>query len=281
MSKSAVDYAQQAQELCVLSDVYIQLNEMLSRDDCSMEQLSDAIAYEPAIAASLLKLANSAMFNMPRQVDNLARALVLLGLKEVKQLVSAYGVTAAFAGVNPDVADMDRFWEISVDCALICQHLAKAKQSPYADSIFLSGLFHNLGMLAMVHSEPQKVKYCESYDREETPWERQQNVFGFRFSDCGAELLKLWSLPDAIVRPITEFNRQDVIQLAEDSSILYIASRLAVMNADPSIYAKQQIIDPAVLKKLGLTKQDLKDALAYCNEQAMELLATFPIQRSA
>ncbi len=85
-----------------------------------MEQLAEAVAFEPAIAASILKIANSAMFSMPRKIDNLSKALVLLGLKEVKKLVNAYGITAAFSNINPKVADMDKFWEISVDCALIC-----------------------------------------------------------------------------------------------------------------------------------------------------------------
>lgn len=61
MSKSPLDYVKKAQELCVLSDVYMTLNRMLSSDSCSMEELADVIAYEPAIAESILKIANSAM----------------------------------------------------------------------------------------------------------------------------------------------------------------------------------------------------------------------------
>ena len=279
MSKSPVEYAKQAQELCVLSDVYIKLNQMLMSDDCSMAKLADAIAYEPAIAASLLKMANSAMFCMPRQIDSLPKALVLLGLNQVQRLVSAYGVTAAFSDINPDVADMDKFWEISVDCALICQHLAKVKRLPDSEGIFLSGLFHNLGMLVMIHSEPEKVKYCESYDRSETPWQRQLDVFGFTFGDCSAELLKLWNLPSLIITPISEFNQQELQTLSANSQLLYVASRLAVINAQPGLYAKEELIHQDLLDSLPVSMDELNQALDFCNEQAMELLATFPIQR--
>ena len=74
MSKSSLDYVKQAQELCVLSDVYMTLNRMFSSDSYSMEELADVIAYEPAIAESILKITNSAMFSMPRKLDRLSKA---------------------------------------------------------------------------------------------------------------------------------------------------------------------------------------------------------------
>ncbi len=279
MSKTALEYAEQAQELCVLSDVYVKVNQMLMSDDCSMAKLADAIAYEPAIAASLLKMANSAMFSMPKQVDSLSKALVLLGLSKVKNLVSAYGVTAAFSDIDPKVADMDKFWEISVDCALICQYLANEKHLPNTDGIFLSGLFHNLGMLAIIHSAPDKVKYCEAYDSDETPWERQQDVFGYTFADCSAQLLTLWNLPSQIIEPIAQVNLEEISQSSSNAKLLYIASRLAVINAEPGIY-HLDLIDSSILDDLDISGEDLKESLAYCNQQAMELLAAFPIQTS-
>ena len=251
---------------------------MLSSDSCSMEELADAIAYEPAIAASILKIANSAMFSMPRKIDSLAKALVLLGIGEVKKLVNAYGVTAAFSSIDPKVADMDKFWEISVDCALICQYFSKSKKIANTDSIFLSGLFHNLGMLAIVHSEPDKVRYCEGYDSDETPWFRQNEMFGFTFADCTTELLKLWNLPDTIIQPITEFNSAELAPLPANSKLLYIASRLAVINAEPGVYTKEALIHQDILDDLGISLDEINQSLEYCNLQAMELLATFPIQ---
>ncbi len=278
MSNSPLDYAKQAQELCVLSDVYMTLNQMLSSDGCSMEELADAIAYEPAIAASILKMANSAMFSMPREIDSLSKALVLLGIKQVKNLVNAYGITAAFSSIDPKVADMDKFWEISVDCALICQHFAKSKRIPDCDNIFLSGLFHNLGMLAIVHSEPGKVSYCDDYNSEETPWERQSEMFGFTFADCTTELLKLWNLPSTIIQPIAEFNGEELTSKAANSKLLHIASRIAVINAEPGVFSKEALLNQGILDELDISFEEINESLEYCNLQAMELLATFPIQ---
>jgi len=277
MQQSPEAYAKQAQELCVLPDIYTRLSDMLARDDCSLDDLAEIIILEPAIASTLLKIANSAMFNFPRQVDNIQKALLLLGLKEVQKLVNAYGVTAAFAGLDPEIADMDRFWEISVDCALICQFLAQKKKIPNTNTIFLSGLFHNLGALAIIHNAPEKVKYCEQYDTKETPWQRQQDVFGFTFADCSAELLKLWNLPDNIVEPISKFNLAFQNELDNASNLLYVGSRLAVYNSHPGLYSKKNIVGPHIIQDLGITMDDIDEALEYCNAKALELLAAFPV----
>ncbi|NMP32031.1 HDOD domain-containing protein [Thalassotalea sp. M1531] len=277
MPQSPSDYAQQAQELCVLPDIYTKLTDMLAQDECTLDDLAEIIIMEPAIASSLLKIANSAMFNFPKQVDNIQKALLLLGLKEVQKLVNAYGVTAAFSGLDPQIADMDKFWEISVDCALICQFLARRKKIANTDTIFLSGLFHNLGALALIHNAPKEVKYCEQYDSKETPWQRQQDVFGFTFADCSAELLQLWNLPDNIVEPISKFNLAFQKELDAASNLLYIGSRLAVYNAHPGLYSKKNIVGQHLLEDLGLSMKDVDDALDYCNEKAMEMLSAFPI----
>ncbi|WP_448212875.1 HDOD domain-containing protein [Colwellia sp. MEBiC06753] len=280
MQKTPQDYALEAQELCVLPDIYLKLSEMLAKDDCTLDELAEVIKLEPAIASTLLKIANSAMFNFPREIDNISKALLLLGLKEVSNLVNAYGVTAAFSGVNPDIMNLDKFWEISVDCALICQYFAKEKKIANRDSIFLSGLFHNLGELAIVHIEPSKVQFCESYSKTETPWQRQSEAFGFTFADVSAALLELWQLPASIIKPITDFNNAYQDEVSEESNLLYVASRLAILNAHPGMYSKKTFVGQHILDDLGINAQDIDDALEYCNAKALELINAFPIIHS-
>ena len=60
-----------------------------------------------------------------------------------QKLVNAYGVTAAFSSIDPKVADMDKFWGISIDCALFCQHFSK-----------ISPLLYIASRLAVINAEP-------------------------------------------------------------------------------------------------------------------------------
>jgi len=273
MSATAQSYAVNAQELCVLPDIYVKLTDLLKSSDASIDEIAELLSFEPALASHLLKIANSALFNFPKQIDTIAWALKVLGIKELQTLLDAYGVTAAFSGLDPDVLDMDKFWETSVDCALMMKFFAEKKRLNKGQGLFLSGLFHNIGELAMVHSEREKVRYCEGFDKQETPWHRQHDMFGFTFADCSVELLKLWQLPNNIIDPIHQHNHGYTDELPTEGLLLYVASRLAVCNSHPGLYRQERLIGQHVLDELNFTSDDLNEAIDYCNAQGMEIMA--------
>jgi HD-like signal output (HDOD) protein len=202
---------------------------------------------------------------------------MILGIKEVHNLINTYGVTAAFSELDPKIMDMDKFWEISVDCALLTKFLAKRKNINNSEGLFLSGLFHNIGELAIVHNAPKKVQYCEAYSKEETPWQRQQDVFGFTFAQCSAELLALWHLPEAIISPIRDYNSAYSGELSPESTLLYITSRLAIINSHPGMYSKANFLGQHLMEDLSITMKDIDDALAFCNAEGMAIMSALKV----
>lgn len=272
MSLTALQYAENAQELCVLPDIYLKLKKMLDDEKTSLDDIADVISLDPALASRLLKIANSALFSFPKEIDSIARALRVLGLQEVHNLLDAYGVTAAFSELDPSVLDMDKFWEISVDCALMVKFFAKKKRLS-TQGLFLSGLFHCIGELAIVHSERDKIRFCETIVKGESPWQRQREAFGFTFADCSVELLRLWQLPEMIIMPIAEHNKGYTEELDTSSALLYVASRLAVCNSHPGIFQKERLIGQHVLDDLQLSATDLNEAIDYCNAEGLQIMS--------
>lgn len=277
MRLTALQYAEKSQELCVLPDVYIRLKEMLESKQATLDSIAEIISLDPALASCLLKIANSALFNFPKAVESIPRALMILGIKEVHNLINTYGVTAAFSALDPKIMDMDKFWEISVDCALLTKFLAQRKNIENSEGLFLSGLFHNIGELAIVHNAPKKVQYCEAYTSDETPWQRQQDVFGFTFAQCSAELLTLWDLPELIISPIHEYNNAYNEEVSPESTLLYVTSRLAVINSHPGMYSKVNFIGKHLLEDLNISMNDIDEALEFCNTEGMAIMSALKI----
>lgn len=277
MSKSIEYYIEQAQELCVLPDVYLKLKQKLSEPDAKLTDISTLISLEPALSSKLLKIANSALFGFPKKVATIDKALMILGLREVENLVNAYGVTAAFSGVEKRIADMDRLWEISVDCALMTKFLAEKIGLKNSESLFLAGLFHNIGALVLVHHEPQKIKYCEQYSKEDTPWDRQLDVFGFTYSECSAALLSSWQLPESIITPLKRYRHAYQEDLDKQASLMFVTTRLALISSHPGMYNKKAFVGHHLLLELGITEQHLDEALQYCGEQAMEIMSILEV----
>ncbi len=277
MIMSAKDYAKIAQELCVLPDVYLKLKEVLDDKNSTLADIAQLISLEPALASTLLKIANSALFSFPKEIDSIERALMILGVKEVENLINTYGVTAAFSGLDPSIADMDRFWEISVDCALLTKFLAKRINLENCEGLFLSGLLHNIGELAIVHNESEKVKFCEGYNKTETPWDRQLHAFGFTFSDCSAELLRLWNLPESIIEPIQSYTKAYNEDLDKKASLLFVTTRLALINSHPGMYSKATFLGQHLLEDLSITADDIEQALEFCNIEGMAIMSVLNV----
>lgn len=72
----------------------------LNDDDVLTSEIAEALAADQALSASVLRLANSAYYNVPRTVSTIDDALRLLGFLSVRSLVLGASMSASFAGLR-------------------------------------------------------------------------------------------------------------------------------------------------------------------------------------
>lgn len=275
------EYARQSENLFVLPDVYLRLKEMIDDERSSLSDIAEIVVLDPSLSSTLLKLANSALFSFPREIDSIARAIMVLGIKEVNNLVNLYGVTKAFSGIGNKVIDMDRFWEVSVDCALLCKFFAQKFKFKDADSLFLSGLMHNIGELVIVQNSPKQVEFCQNYNKDETPWQLQTAVFGFTYADCSVELLNLWQLPESLIDPIKNYHNASFESNASlGAKLLNLCSHLALINSHPGMYSKQHFLAPFLLEKFELSMDDIDESLNFCNAEGLAIMSALALKET-
>lgn len=61
----AVEYAEQASEIFVLSDSFIRIKELIDDDASTIDDIADVILLDPGLSGTILKLSNSSFFNYP------------------------------------------------------------------------------------------------------------------------------------------------------------------------------------------------------------------------
>src|SRR5262245_1761983 len=66
--------------------VALRLLDLLGHDDTEVKDLVDLVSSDAAMAAQVLRMANSALFGCAAQVDSLQGAVVLLGLERLQGL---------------------------------------------------------------------------------------------------------------------------------------------------------------------------------------------------
>ena len=269
----AAEYADQASEIFVLSDSFIRIKELIDTESSTIDDISEIILIDPALTATVLKLANSSFFNYPGKIDTISKAVLVLGITEVYNLVIAYFSTKAFKESTADKNYLEDFWERSVDCALLIKYLGCSIKLRNAERLFILGLLHNLGELIIQQVSPEKVEQCYSDDITYLPWTKQQDVLAFTYGECSAELLKLWQLPYSLVAPIRYQDVADFSQVNTESQLLYIAKRIMIQHKTFKSEFFKPLINDEQLMLLGIDSELLREAVEYCELERLTILS--------
>ncbi|GGW57528.1 HDOD domain-containing protein [Alishewanella tabrizica] len=270
---NALQYAQNVIELFSLPDSYFRVRELMESETADLDDIAEVILLDPVLTSKLLKLANSAVYRLPYQVENVSKALLVLGKTQVYNLILSIGISSACSQLNTESIDLDRFWEQSVNAALIAKYLATQLGLKSADRVYVSGLLHNIGELVVAQQNPDIAANAQAYTPEIMPWQLQQTLLGFSYAACGAELLYLWQLPDLIVEPIALQHNLQYHARALEELVVHLAVRLALANQHPELYSMKSVADPALLELLQLEQSDLIKAIDFCNTEGLFVLS--------
>ena len=168
---------------------------------------------------------------------------------------------------------MEDFWERSVDCALLIKYLGGRLKIPNTERLFILGLLHNIGELVMHQVSPEKVEECFSDDISYLPWRKQQDILGFTYGECSAELLKSWHLPYSLVAPIRYQDEADFSQVNTEAQLLYIAKRIMMQQRVFKVECFQPLIDDEQLTLAGIDSEVLREAVDYCDMERLGVLS--------
>lgn len=269
------DYIEKVSDIFVLSDSFIRIRELIDDDSSTIDDISDVILLDPALSASVLKLSNSPFFNYPGKIDTISKAVLVLGITEVYNLVIAYFSAETLKNIKAEQSYLDEFWVKSIDCALLMKFLGTNLGVAHAERLFILGLLHNLGELLVHQIEPDKQQACDVYDLDTLPWNKQQEVLGFTFGECSAGLLREWQLPYSLFSAIRDQDIEDLNQYPVETQLLFIAKRVMSRN---QMFKGQNIsyndlLTSEQLDSLSIDKAILDQASEYCELERLSLLS--------
>jgi len=270
---SANDYAVKTSDIFVLSDSFVRIKELIDDESSTIDDIADVILLDPALAGTILKLANSSFFNYPGRIDTISKAVLVLGITEVYNLVIAFFTSKAFKKLNAEQDYLDDFWCKSVDCALIVKYVGVALNIPNAERLFILGLLHNLGELVVQQLSPEKVIASNNFSATELPWDIQRDNLGFTYGECAAELLKQWQLPFSIIEPIRHQDNDDFAYSSDEIKLLYLSKRIMLSQYDCSSHEIELLLTEDALKQLPIDQAILKGANNFCDLERLSILS--------
>ena len=227
---SADELAARAAELATLPDIYLKIKAILDDPTSSHTDISDALGTDPALAARLLRVANSAFYGRPASISTISGAVGLLGTQQVHDMVLASAIIHAFDGFSSDLIDRKDFWSTSLFAASAAKALAEQCDILDCERLFVAGLLAPVGFLILCQELPQQMRTILNDARKQgvNIATLQRQHLGFDHAAVSAALFSRWGLPAALVEPIGAPTQPSMVKdVRLEASILHITALLA------------------------------------------------------
>ncbi|TWX53102.1 HDOD domain-containing protein [Colwellia hornerae] len=268
----AHQYALQANGSFALPDACFKIKALMENEDSSIEDFANVISVDPSMTSRLLQIANSAIYSFPGEISTISRAITIIGTQAIYNMMLVDVAATAFKHFSNQAIDLKRFWRMSIFCGLATKNLAIKAGIRDIERLFVAGLLQNFGELIVAKISPEIAQQCERYSAEQLPWVLQKQALGFTYTDISAELLKIWQIPEKIILPIRHFNEAKTIQINKDVKVLYLASRLALVDSHPETFNYDDSVDESLCANLNISRDDLAQAIEFAAEEAENIL---------
>jgi HD-like signal output (HDOD) protein len=242
--------------------VILKLQQMAGRDDSTVGDLVALIRLERALAARIVRIANSPVYSLGNPCDSIEESVQRLGFKEVHRLALIVAGCEALSHPLPAYAiTSTTLWHQTVACAVAAEHLARLLGEDERLA-YTAGLMHSVGMI-IVNSWVQTIApgTTLAYQDATNEWSQdERNLLGYDQADAGAALLRAWDFPDPVGEAVRcQYAPQCASTHRRLAAILNAARWLRTLASDPAAVAEPP--GKLALLSLRLSEQQLRDCV--------------------
>jgi HD-like signal output (HDOD) protein len=278
-SVTARSLAFEVKTLFSLPEVVQKLGQLLNSPYVTNGEIGEVIINDPALTARVLRLANSGLGGASSTIDTVSGAIALIGREALRDLVVATSVTNHFNGIPPELIDMERFWLNSVACGAIARSLAFRCRVFQSEPLFVAGLLHKVGRLVFYSVCPDQYREVLEIagQHEDALNQAERRVFGFTHAEVGAELLRLWGLPERLQCAVAHYLAPaEAPRYRKSAALIHVASTLACniepsVNLDEVIYGDGVGFEKGAWDLMGLPLHHIPPILDQAWVQAFEI----------
>jgi len=252
-----------------LPDIALRVQKVLDDPRASRAQVAKVVSADAALAARIMKLANSAFLNPSAQeITDLQRALTQLGHQLVRCTAVSFAVQQMQMGIGDESMRpyIRELWRKSALVAPIAYVLARETGAAKPDVALMGGLMHNIGELYITISEPRRLTEFASSEA----WRNMVHEYHPRIAGL---ILKHWKFPADISAAVSHQNIPDNEREADGLTDVLVAAR-----ALEGCVFQRELLDDTVtngisFQRLGLNTGKCKELLTAAGEQIKALRA--------
>lgn len=237
MKQDLLDLISRSTALPTMPQVVVRFLEISADERCDAQQIVNVLKTDPGICGELLRMTNSALFGVTRQVSSLQQAIALLGLSRVRTLVlGRYMVDRLDASsAHLESLSFSYYWRRALASAVLAARLADHLAPRQREEAFIGGLLADTGVVAMLQAIGKVysqivVDYAPLHGQHYA--DRERAALGLTHADVSAMVLEKWMLPPTVVQAVLHHHTDDLVGIQDEktrtlAAILNAAGRLA------------------------------------------------------
>jgi len=263
MTMSPTEIVAKTGDLPTLPHIATTVMRMVSDPETSAKAVQEEIIKDQGMTGQILKISNSAMFGMKREVKTLTHAIMLLGFDTIRSIVVAAATKNLYTRKSGTGFKEKLIWENSIGSALIARGIAEQFDNIDKEEAFIGGLMHNLGKTVLNAKFPEEYSsvMATAYNDNRPIEEIEREELGFTHAELGACIMRQWNLSDSLVSAVgyyldpTEAPREHQMLTAIVRMSDYFCKDLGLGVAKPTALEEQDLTN--VLTILNLSEDRL------------------------
>lgn len=255
-------------EIPSFPDVAVRIRRVLADDNCDAGKVAKVAGAEPALAAKLLNMANSAAMNPGARVTDLKGAIARIGFANVRtaSLTFAMEQIRNAPALAPLRDPLNQLWERSVNVAALAYVAARAWTRVSPDRALLAGLMHAMGrvyILTRSVNHPGLFADAAAYQQIVNQWH----------APVAKMVLESWDISPDVVEAVENFEQQDREPGTPDlTDVLAVAYVLACFPHDTEAL-EAQLAATSASSRLGLSAESVQKVLQESSAELASLHA--------
>jgi putative nucleotidyltransferase with HDIG domain len=241
--------------------------------ECDIREIADVISLDETLTARLLRISNSAFYGLTHKVSSVRQAVMVLGLRGVRNLALGVAVVGLKGrGDHEPALDRNTFWRHSLSVAIGTRMLGQELRLKCDDESFVAGLLHDIGKVVFGEflAEPYAKILRRAQAGEAPLYALERQELGIDHASLGREICRHWKIPVTLTRVVYEHHGSvsGPDGDGEDDNLLAvvrIANSLAKMSdagADPDV-----LVAPDFLNEMDRLEMEWETA-----ERVMRIL---------
>ena len=261
-----------ALDLPLLPVVATQVLHLSDDPNADATKLSALIQQDQALAAQILRIANSPAYAARSSIVSLQQAISWLGLNILAGLAFSVSVQSGVFKVKGYEKEVHALWRQALATGLYGKEIARRNRHN-VENAFLCGILHTIGKPLLIHLMLQ-----DSGDTSSKPsWTTMNSIIQECSILAGTKLAAAWQLPESVQEAIQFYPDESYYQATSPTKgaiITCLADHLATRIVDPSYLDEDTIRGLAVVQDLNFYPDDM-DALFDLKDTIQQSVESF------